>query len=72
MLVNLLSNGIKYNREGGTVTVDCEERGSGALAIRVTDTGPGLHPDHLDRLFEPFDRLGPSRRRSRAPASGSP
>lgn len=58
VLVNLVSNGIKYNREGGSVQLDCEPRGKDDLAIRVTDTGRGVHPDQFERLFEPFDRLG--------------
>ena len=58
VLVNLLSNGVKYNHEGGSVELSCEQPEPDLVAIRVTDTGRGLHPDHLDRLFEPFDRLG--------------
>ena len=58
VLVNLLSNGVKYNHDGGSVELDCEQRDPDLVAIRVTDTGRGLHPDHLDRFFEPFDRLG--------------
>jgi CheY-like chemotaxis protein len=53
-----VSNGIKYNREGGRVTVACAELAIGRLRISVTDTGPGI-PDALhSRLFTPFDRLG--------------
>ncbi len=55
-LVNLLSNAIKYNHEGGTVTLTCDEDG-GRVRLRVTDTGPGVAPQLLDRLFAPFDRL---------------
>src|SRR4051812_14867625 len=60
VLLNLLSNGIKYNRHGGSVTVACT-RGEGRVAIEVADTGPGLPADRLERLFEPFDRLGAER-----------
>jgi PAS domain S-box-containing protein len=55
-LVNLLSNAIKYNHEGGTVTLTCDED-AGRVRLRVTDTGPGVAPQLLDRLFAPFDRL---------------
>ncbi len=58
VLANLLSNGIKYNRPGGSVEIGCAELGLGTVAIRVTDTGPGLHPHQIARLFEPFERLG--------------
>jgi PAS domain S-box-containing protein len=55
-LVNLLSNAIKYNHESGTVTLTCDED-AGRVRLRVTDTGPGVAPQFLDRLFAPFDRL---------------
>jgi PAS domain S-box-containing protein len=57
VLLNLLSNAIKYNREGGSVTITCEERPERRLRIAVADTGPGIAPEKLQRLFTPFDRL---------------
>jgi PAS domain S-box-containing protein len=57
VLVSLLVNGIKYNRPGGKVGVNCLRR-AGKLRIQVEDTGPGIAADKLDRLFTPFDRLG--------------
>jgi CheY-like chemotaxis protein len=57
VLLNLLSNGVKYNRSGGSVTVTAEGR-NGDVRIGVADTGPGIAPDALERLFVPFDRLG--------------
>ncbi|HBY60829.1 MAG TPA: hypothetical protein DEH78_13485 [Solibacterales bacterium] len=58
VLLNLLSNGVKYNREGGAVTLSCLEVGKNRLRIQVTDTGIGIPPDKMDRLFQPFERLG--------------
>jgi signal transduction histidine kinase/CheY-like chemotaxis protein len=58
ILLNLVSNGIKYNRERGQVTVAGRDDGAGRLRISVTDTGPGIPAASPSRLFTPFDRLG--------------
>jgi signal transduction histidine kinase len=58
VLLNLLSNGVKYNREGGRVEVRASRTESGLVQIGVLDTGLGLTPEQLRRLFEPFNRLG--------------
>jgi signal transduction histidine kinase/ActR/RegA family two-component response regulator len=58
VLLNLLSNAIKYNREAGTVSVDCKMSPSGRVRISVTDTGEGLTAANLRQLFQPFNRLG--------------
>ncbi len=55
-LLNLVSNAIKYNRQMGSVTVSITASG-GRARISVADTGPGIPPEKLHRLFEPFDRL---------------
>ncbi|HXH07943.1 MAG TPA: PAS domain S-box protein [Vicinamibacterales bacterium] len=58
VLLNLLSNAVKYNREGGTVAIACDDGPPGRLRFTVADTGHGIAPAMLDRLFRPFDRLG--------------
>jgi len=59
VLLNLLSNAVKYNRPGGSVRVRCAHHdGRDAPSVTVEDTGPGIPEDQLDRLFNPFDRLG--------------
>jgi signal transduction histidine kinase len=59
VLLNLLSNAVKYNREAGTVTASWHETGrSGRIRIAVGDTGLGIPPEAMERLFAPFDRLG--------------
>jgi signal transduction histidine kinase/ActR/RegA family two-component response regulator len=57
VISNLLSNGVKYNRPGGRVTVSYRADGQ-QIRITVADTGRGIEPDKLARLFLPFERLG--------------
>ncbi len=61
VLINLLSNAVKYNRSGGEVSVRCEELPGNRLELAIADTGRGLTAEQLERLFEPFDRLGAER-----------
>jgi signal transduction histidine kinase/ActR/RegA family two-component response regulator len=58
VMINLLSNAIKYNRRSGSVTVTCSEGAPGMVRVSVTDTGVGLAPAQVDKLFQPFNRLG--------------
>jgi PAS domain S-box-containing protein len=61
ILVNLVGNAIKYTAQGRIVVrVKREAPGSGGPALRfdVCDTGPGIPPDALDGLFQPFTRRG--------------
>ena len=58
VLINLLSNSIKYNRTGGTVKVTCSTCSAERIRISVHDTGEGLSPEKLAQLFQPFNRLG--------------
>ncbi len=58
VLVNLMSNAVKYNRQGGNVTVGTTLTASGRVRIAVTDTGQGIPDERLGQLFTPFSRLG--------------
>jgi CheY-like chemotaxis protein len=58
VLLNLLTNAIKYNRRPGSVEVRCTVALGQRVRISVHDTGPGLSPMQLGQLFEPFNRLG--------------
>ncbi|MGH2554583.1 MAG: ATP-binding protein [Actinomycetota bacterium] len=58
VLLNLLSNAVKYNREKGAASLMCREGQEGLVCIEVTDTGPGIARERIDRLFNAFDRLG--------------
>ena len=60
VLVNLLVNGIKYNRPGGEVTVNGWSDG-GRVVLEIRDSGIGLSADQRAHLFEPFNRLGAER-----------
>ena len=58
VLFNLLGNAIKYNRPGGRVSLRCERTPDGRVRLSVVDTGGGIPPEGLARLFVPFERLG--------------
>ncbi|MES2184950.1 MAG: ATP-binding protein [Pseudomonadota bacterium] len=58
VFINLLTNAIKYNRVGGSVTVTCGLVANGRMRISFSDTGNGLGPVQLAQLFQPFNRLG--------------
>ena len=58
IVINLVSNAIKYNQEQGTVVVDCALSAPERIRISVKDTGAGLPPEKLAQLFQPFNRLG--------------
>jgi CheY-like chemotaxis protein/nitrogen-specific signal transduction histidine kinase len=61
VLVNVLSNAIKYNRPGGEVRVGLRPSRDGYVELAISDTGRGISPEGLERLFSPFDRLGAER-----------
>ena len=58
VLLNLLTNAVKYNREGGQVLVEAGPAEGGRVRLRVTDTGRGMSEEQLRQAFEPFNRLG--------------
>lgn len=60
LVTNLIDNAIRHNNTGGTVDVTITTQ-PGAATLTVTNTGPLIPPDQLDRLFQPFARLTPDR-----------
>ena len=57
MLLNLISNAVKFTPEGGHVTVSCTGLSQGGLEIRVADNGPGIPEEKLARVLEPFSQI---------------
>jgi PAS domain S-box-containing protein len=56
VLVNLLSNAIRYTEPGGRIAVTCHAGGD-KIVTEVSDTGAGIPPDKLDDIFEPFVQI---------------
>ena len=59
LIENLVSNAIKYNKDGGSITVSIDETPEGAI-LKVKDTGIGIEKEHLPRLCERFYRVDKS------------
>ncbi|HTW52970.1 MAG TPA: HAMP domain-containing sensor histidine kinase [Stellaceae bacterium] len=57
VFVHLLSNAVKFNREDGSIRVSAALDKPDTLTVRVRDTGCGIPPDHLSRVFEPFSQV---------------
>jgi two-component system, OmpR family, sensor histidine kinase BaeS len=62
-LGNLVANAVKFTPSGGSVSVSVRGGGEG-VELAVTDTGPGISPEHLPHLFDRFYRADPSRSRT--------
>jgi PAS domain S-box-containing protein len=58
IIMNIASNAIKYNQIGGTVHIHASELSDGQVELQVNDSGEGMSPRQLARLFQPFERLG--------------
>src|SRR5688500_5229018 len=62
VLFNLVDNAVRFTPTGGSVTVSARRR-NGSVEVAVSDTGAGIPPEHLPRLFERFYRADPARGR---------
>jgi len=61
ILGNLISNAIKFTPEGGEVRIEVR-RSDGYIVIRISDTGPGIPPDHQDHIFDKYYQADRSRK----------
>jgi len=60
VIVNLISNAIKYNKPNGSVAVSIESSGEDKIRVSVKDTGNGIPENQRDKLFVPFERFDPN------------
>jgi CheY-like chemotaxis protein len=58
VLLNLISNAVKYNREGGSISINCKTYSDNKVRLIVTDTGIGMSDSQLQQLFQKFNRVG--------------
>jgi len=63
VLLNLINNAVKYNHEGGSILISTELIATNGnsqpmLRIAIHDTGMGIKPENLEKLFLPFERIG--------------
>lgn len=65
VLVNLVDNALKFTQRGGKVTLEAES-GEGGIVLRVRDSGAGLRPDQIARLFKPFSQVHDTMQQTRA------
>src|SRR5687767_9030396 len=64
ILINLLTNAVKFTARGGRLRVEGGEFSTAQVYLRVTDTGVGIAPQMLDKVFEPFVQVDDSRSRA--------
>jgi PAS domain S-box-containing protein len=57
VMLNLISNAIKYNHKGGTVSIDCVTTAKGVVRVTISDAGIGIKQQDQAEVFEPFHRV---------------
>lgn len=62
-LVNIIHNAVKYSPVGGAISVTVHDEPSGRIRLEVADSGPGIAPEHSEKIFDRFYRVDESRSR---------
>jgi len=70
VLINLIGNSLKFTPKGGIITVSCSEK-EGRVTVDVTDTGSGLDPEDIPRLFQKFGMIEGSYATNQLAAQGT-
>ena len=58
IFINFITNSIKYNKENGTVVIECVCEDDNGVKFKIIDTGIGMKQEDIEKLFTPFERLG--------------
>jgi len=66
ILLNLLSNAVKFTQAGGNISVAIGKVEGGDIRLTVTDSGIGIHPAALQKVFQPFFQVDPTATRSKS------
>ena len=64
ILINLMSNAVKFTEQGGTITIEAASGLNEGVTIRVTDTGIGIAAENIPKVFRPFEQIDGSLSRS--------
>lgn len=70
VVLNLLTNAIKYNKENGSVHLQCMKQGDDKILIKISDTGVGMSRDEIMQIFQPFVRVGENQQSIRGTGIG--
>ncbi|MEM7802102.1 MAG: ATP-binding protein [Chloroflexota bacterium] len=70
VVTNIMHNGIKHTDPGGIITLSAHRKGQAEIKVSIEDTGGGIHPDDLPRIFERFYKADRARQRTNMQGTG--
>jgi len=70
ILTNLLQNAANYSPEGSTITIEAKTTDNTDIAVSVGDEGEGIAHEHLEQIFQPYYRIGNSKKKEQVPGRG--